>query len=120
METFISILRGINVSGQKKIQMTDLKTLYEALKFKDVTTYIQSGNVIFKSTSASDQKVAKRIEDAIYKRYGFAVPVIIRTVEEMEHATNANPFLKQSNIDTKKLHITFLAEIPEQANVESI
>src|SRR3954471_13536569 len=98
METFISILRGINVSGQKKIQMTDLKALYEGLKFKEVITYIQSGNVIFKSKSASDQKLAKRIEDAIYERYGFTVPVIIRTAEEMEHAISANPFLKQSNI----------------------
>jgi uncharacterized protein (DUF1697 family) len=120
METFISILRGINVSGQKKIQMADLKALYEDLKFKDVTTYIQSGNVIFKGKSSSDQKLAKRIEDAIYERYNFNVPVIIRTVEEMEHAISVNPFLKQSKIDIEKLHITFLAEIPEQENVESI
>jgi uncharacterized protein (DUF1697 family) len=120
MKTFISILRGINVSGQRKIQMTDLKALYEALKFTNVITYIQSGNVIFKSKSASDQKLAKRIEDAIYERYNFNVPVIIRTVEEMEHAISVNPFLKQSKIDIEKLHITFLAEIPEQENVESI
>jgi len=120
METFISILRGINVSGQKKIQMTDLKALYEALKFKDVTTYIQSGNVIFKSKSASDQKLAKKIEDAIYERYSFAVPVIIRTVEEMEHSISVNPFLKQSKTDIEKLHITFLAKVPPQGNLESI
>ncbi len=49
METYISLLRGINVSGQRKILMSDLKALYEALKLKDVVTYIQSGNVIFKS-----------------------------------------------------------------------
>jgi len=120
METFISILRGINVSGQNKIQMTDLKALYEALKFKDITTYIQSGNVIFKSTSASDQKLAKKIEDAIYERYGFTVPVIIRTVDEMEHAISVNPFLKQSKADVERLHITFLAEIPEPKNMESV
>jgi len=49
LQTYISILRGINVSGQKKILMADLKVLYETLQFKEVTTYIQSGNVIFKS-----------------------------------------------------------------------
>src|SRR5436853_2560798 len=116
METFISILRGINVSGQKKIQMTDLKALYETLKFTNVITYIQSGNIIFKSKSASDKKLAKRIEDAIYERYSFNVPVIIRNIEEMKHAISTNPLLKQSNIDTEKLHITFLAQIPQQAN----
>jgi uncharacterized protein (DUF1697 family) len=120
METFISILRGINVSGQKKIQMTDLKALYEGLKLKEVTTYIQSGNVIFKSKGASDQKLTKRIEEAIYERFGFNVPVIIRTVDEMKHVISVNPFLKQSNIDIEKLHVTFLAEIPTQTNVGSI
>src|SRR5690349_15767045 len=112
METFISILRGINVSGQKKIQMTDLKELYESLTFKDVTPFIQSGNVIFKSKKSPDEKLAKKIEDAIHKRYGFDVPVIIRTVEEMQHTISANPFLQQKNIDVEKLHVTFLAEIP--------
>jgi uncharacterized protein (DUF1697 family) len=121
MQTFISILRGINVSGQKKIQMTDIKTLYEELKFKEVTTYIQSGNIIFKTNKkASDQSLSKKIEQAIYKKYNFSVPVIIRTVEEMKTVISVNPFIKESNIDTEKLHITFLAESPKQANVEGI
>ncbi|MEJ7676829.1 MAG: DUF1697 domain-containing protein [Segetibacter sp.] len=85
MKTFISILRGINVSGQKKILMTDLKVLYESLKFKDVITYIQSGNVIFKtSIELSDVELAEKIEQAIYQKYNFDVPVIIRSVEEIE------------------------------------
>jgi uncharacterized protein (DUF1697 family) len=121
METFISILRGINVSGQKKILMTDLKALYENLKFTDVKTYIQSGNVIFKSNEKlSDLEFAKKIESKIYKNYDFQVPVIIRRIDEMKHIISANPFLKEENIDVKKLHITFLSEIPDKENVESI
>ena len=82
MQTFISILRGINVSGQKKILMAELKVLYESLKFKDVITYIQSGNVLFKSNEKlSDIEFATKIEKAIYKKYGFEVPVIIRNKE---------------------------------------
>lgn len=121
MQTFISILRGINVSGQKKILMADLKVLYEDLKFKDVKTYIQSGNVIFKcSQKLSDEKLSNKIEEAIFKKYDFHVPVIIRSENEMKQIISANPFLKEKNIDEKKLHITFLSAIPSEENAMSI
>jgi uncharacterized protein (DUF1697 family) len=121
MQTFISILRGINVSGQKKILMADLKVLYENLKFKDVRTYIQSGNVIFKSNEPlSDIEFEKKIEDQIFKKYNFHVPVIIRSEDEIRKIIAANPFLKEKNIDPKKLHVTFLSNIPDKENVESI
>jgi uncharacterized protein (DUF1697 family) len=121
MQTFISILRGINVSGQKKILMADLKVLYENLKFKDVRTYIQSGNVIFKSNEPlSDIEFEKKIEDQIFKKYDFHVPVIIRSEDEIRKIIAANPFLKEKNIDPKKLHVTFLSNIPDKENVESI
>ncbi len=121
MKTFISILRGINVSGQKKILMTDLKALYESLEFKDVITYIQSGNVIFEtSLELSNQELTKKIEQAIYKNYNFHVPVIIRSVEEIKNIISVNPFLKEKEINTEKLHVTFLAEIPNETSLESI
>ena len=121
MQTFISILRGINVSGQKKILMADLKALYESLHFKEVATYIQSGNVIFKSDAKlSDVQLAKKIEKAIDAKYNFEVPVIIRSMEEWEKAISQNPFIKEKKIDLKKLHITFLLEVPSKENVESI
>ncbi|MGI8950739.1 MAG: DUF1697 domain-containing protein [Chitinophagaceae bacterium] len=121
MQTFISILRGINVSGQKKILMSDLKTLYESLKFKDIITYIQSGNVIFKAdTKLFDEELAKKIEKLILKKYGFIVPVIIRRIEEMENIISINPFLKEKNINVEKLHITLLAETPKRENSESL
>jgi uncharacterized protein (DUF1697 family) len=121
MQTFISILRGINVSGQKKILMPDLKKLYENLKFKDIKTYIQSGNVIFKSNEKlADEELAKKIELAIHKKYDFKVPVIIRTQEEMGKIISSNPFLEEKNIDAKKLHVTFLSEIPTKGNRETI
>ena len=100
MQTFISILRGINVSGQKKIRMADLKKLYESLGFSDVKTYIQSGNVIFKSDSkSSDIELAKKIEKAISAKYHFEVPVIIRASAELKNIISQNPFVKEKNID---------------------
>ena len=121
MQTFISILRGINVSGQKKILMADLKSLFESLKFSDVNTYIQSGNVSFKANEKlSDILLAEKIEKAIYKKYSFEVPVIIRNEGELKKITSSNPFLKEKGIDIKKLHVTFLSQIPGEAEIKNI
>ena len=101
--------------------MADLKALYESLKFREVTTYIQSGNVIFESDGKlSDLELAKKIEQAIYKKYDFEVPVIIRSAEELENIISINPFLKEKDINTEKLHVTFLSEIPNKTNLKSI
>jgi uncharacterized protein (DUF1697 family) len=118
MTTIISILRGINV-GTRKVLMTDLKALYEKLGFKEVSTYIQSGNVVFKTPGKiSDQQLAKKIETALSKQYGFDVPVINRTAEEMKKVVSANPFIKTKGIDISKLHVIFLADKPEPANIK--
>ena len=119
--TYISILRGINVSGQKKILMADLKVLYETLKFTDVTTYIQSGNVVFRADKkTAGAELARKIEQAISKKYKFDVPVIVRTADEMKKAMASNPFVKDKKIDVDKLHVTFLSDAPEEINLESI
>jgi uncharacterized protein (DUF1697 family) len=121
MKTFISILRGINVSGQKKILMADLKTLYESLGFRDVITYIQSGNVIFKSGGkGTDEELAKKVEKAIKKKYGFEVPVIIRSNEEIRKIISDSPFRKEKIPEIKKLHVVFLSEIPDKVHIEGI
>ena len=109
MQNFISILRGINVAGQKKILMSDLKALYQSLQFKDVVTYIQSGNVVFKSDAKlSDTGMAKKIENAIDKKYGFHVPVIIRRKKEIQNIISDNPFLKDKNRINLKMIVTYI------------
>ncbi len=121
MATYISILRGINVSGQKKIRMEDLKKLYEEAGFSEVTTYIQSGNVIFKtSTGLSIPGISQKIEKAIEEKYHFNVPIIIRTDDEMHKILSSNPFLKEEGLNLEKLHVTFLEEKPEPIDIKEI
>jgi uncharacterized protein (DUF1697 family) len=121
MKTFISILRGVNVSGQKKILMKDLKELFEKLHFKRVQTYIQSGNVVFESDiEYTNSELAIIIETAIEKEFRFHVPTIIRSREELKTVISLNPFLKDPGIDLKKLHVTFLSEDPAKENAQSI
>ena len=97
MATFISLLRGINVSGQKKIKMDELKKLYDSLGFKKVQTYIQSGNVVFECHDASIPKITERIKKKIKESFGFDVIVLIRTKEEFKKITRNNPFSKKLN-----------------------
>lgn len=115
MKTYISILRGINVSGQKKIIMTDLKSLYEELGFKNVQTYIQSGNVIFEYQETTVIKLQEIIFDKIKNHYGFEVPNLILNPKEIEEALNNNPY---QNIE--KPYFTFLSELPKQENIDAL
>lgn len=111
MSRQVAILRGINVGGHRKILMADLKVLFEKCGCKNVQTYIQSGNVVFNST---DDDLESKIRLAIKKQYGYDVPVIIRSLEELESAVAANPFLKDKSISIDRLHLTFLSEIPSK------
>jgi uncharacterized protein (DUF1697 family) len=120
METYISILRGINVGGKNKVLMDDLKKLYAGLNFKNIRTYIQSGNVIFDFEKTNPDQLSRQIENKISEKYKFHVPVIIRTVFELHETLNKNPFLKENNIDFEKLHITFLSDEPEKLKTEDI
>jgi len=121
MTTYISILRGINVGGQKKILMSDLKALYEGLGFKEVITYIQSGNVIFNVVdSISDGQAAEMIKQALYQKIRFEVPVLVRTSLEMQTTQRINPFIENKSLDIDKMHVTFLGELPNEENLKHI
>lgn len=121
MVIYISMLRGINVSGQKKILMPELKALYEELGFEKVATYIQSGNVIFE-TAINEPVITltSLIEKAILEKFGFYVPVIIRTTDEMRAVIKSNPFIKESGPVTEKLYITFLDKEPSLGALDNI
>jgi len=109
MPTYISMLRGINVGGQKKIKMADLRKFYQSLGYKAVQSYIQSGNVVFQVSEKDTTNLEKTIVTAIRDKYGFDVTVIVRTPQEFNTIVKNNPF---SNKDTGRIYVTFLSEIP--------
>lgn len=120
MLTYITLLRGINVSGQKMIKMEELKSIYRALNFKNVRTYLQSGNVIFDDDRENYEGFGKIIEAKILQNLGFTVSVIIRSQNEFEIIVNNNPFLKIKHEDSKKLYVTFLSEEPNSIMLDKI
>jgi uncharacterized protein (DUF1697 family) len=120
MNTYISILRGINVSGKNLIKMTELRQLYLNLGFINIQTYIQSGNVVFQ-TELSDIKVLESlISEGISNNFGFKVPVIVFTNNSLQSALNNNSFLSDSTKDPAFIHFTFLSDIPQKELVDKI
>src|SRR5580704_3436908 len=93
------------------LPMKDLAAMFAAAGCNDVLTYIQSGNVIFSSPATVVRKLPDQIAKAIEKRFGYRVPVIVRTSDELARAIRENPFLKPG-ADKKPLHIYFLADLP--------
>lgn len=114
MPTYISLLRGINVSGQKKIPMKELAAMFEGAGFARVRTYIQSGNVLFDSPKKSTAALSQTIHDAIEKSFGFDVDVLVLTPNEIETALAENPF------DAEKMYLTFLFETPNDVPHDAI
>lgn len=120
MAVFISLLRGINVSGQKRIRMEELLNLYESLGFTNVTTYIQSGNVVFGTGGEDTTGLAPRIESAIEQAFGFSVVVFNRQSADFQRILAGNPFLIDRQEDPAKLHVTFLYHPPDAARLEEL
>ncbi|MFI5236626.1 MAG: DUF1697 domain-containing protein [Ignavibacteriales bacterium] len=115
MITFIALLRGINITGHKIIKMADLKSLFEDLRFTNVQTYIQSGNVIFDSKNSDTKSIKTKLVKKIKAEYGFDVEVIIKTNTDLKNVLDNNPFIKKKK-DTERLYVTFLSEKPSPAN----
>lgn len=121
MAKCISILRGINVGGNRKILMKDLIPLYEKLGFSKVETYIQSGNVVFQSDQCwSNADLEAKIQQVIAETFGFQVPVIVLTDAEWTKSVANNPFWKEKDADIEKLHLTILKNEPSQDLVKKI
>src|SRR5690625_5535490 len=105
MATWISILRGINVSGKRSVKMEALRKSYESLGFQNVVTYVQSGNVIFSTVNATADTLTEAITDQIEKDFGFHVTVIVMSSEKLKHIVDNNPFAKDNEKENAFLHV---------------
>lgn len=120
MPVLISLLRGVNVGGHHKVKMEELRALYESLGCEDVRTYINSGNVIFRTAERDLARLRERIEDAIEHACGFHSEVILRTPSDLKGVIARNPFAARPGLDPRKLAIHFLAAAPSAAAREEV
>jgi uncharacterized protein (DUF1697 family) len=117
--TYITMLRGINVSGQKIIKMERLRAMFEGMGFGSVKTYVQSGNVIFE-TNEPAASLSPKIQKRILKDFGFEVTVLTKSAKEMADIVKRNPFVKDKAIDQTRLYVTFLSDDPPKNALELI
>src|SRR5579859_7577274 len=112
MPVLITFIRGINVGGHSIIKMDALRALFVSLKFQDPQTYLQSGNVVFKTGEPSLPAIAATIQRAIAKKFACRPEVVLRTVEDLRAVIAKNPFAERSDIEPAKLLVSFLAGAP--------
>jgi len=112
---YAAMLRGINVGGKNLLPMKDLVTMFEGAGGREVATYVQSGNVVFDAPASVVTRLPGLVSEAIAERFGYQVPVLIRSGEELASIARSHPALKRAPAageDTKALHVMFLADRP--------
>lgn len=119
MPAYVAMLRGVNVAGHW-IKMEQLRGLCDKLGLQKVETYVQSGNIVFQAKTENPTLVSKRISESILDSFGFETPVIVRTSKEMENVVANNPFLKEKDVDSSKLHVAFLADVAQKSSLKTI
>jgi uncharacterized protein (DUF1697 family) len=112
MPVLISMLRGVNLGTHNRIKMGALRALYKSLEFEDPRTYVQSGNVIFRTKEKNSAALAKKIQSAIERKFGCRTEVILRTTDELRRAIAENPFAASRKLEPSKVLVTFLATTP--------
>ncbi len=127
MSTYIALLRGINVSGQKLVKMADLRMHLAELSFDNIqiyiqsgNIYIQSGNIVFECGGKSSGELENLIRNKIQEKYGFEVPTLVRTPSDFKDVLTRNPFVGEEEVDPKLIYITFLSDKPQQEKVENL
>ena len=119
IETYVALIRGINVGSHRKLPMKDLRLLFEKHGCTDVRTYIQSGNAIFCSPVADLSALAKRIASSVAANHGFEPRVLLLTSREFQRAAAANPF-PEADEDPKRVHLFFLADAPARPDLKAL
>ncbi len=116
---WIALFRGINVGGNNILPMAKLKSDLESLKLKNVRTYIQSGNVVFESTTKSASSLSKKIARRIEEQHGFRPHLLVLNRDDLLTAIKSNPFPTAVS-DPKTLHFFFLAEPAVDPNTKAL
>lgn len=112
MPVIVCLLRGVNIGGHNLLKMDALRALCTTLDLEEVQTHLQSGNVLFRTTERSVERLAERISNAIETSHGFRPAAILRTAAEMREIVASNPFAGRKDLHPSKFTVTFLGAAP--------
>jgi uncharacterized protein (DUF1697 family) len=113
MPRYVALLRSVNVAGHGRLAMDELRQSFATLGYADVSTYIQTGNVLFATPSKSQKKLASDIEAQLEHDFGTSPAVLVRSVDELAAVAASSPYPK-GGADPARHHVTFLAERPSR------
>ena len=119
MPRYVALLRSVNVAGHGRIAMDELRASFDALGCTGVTTYIQTGNVLFTTTSKSERALAGAIEQRLAEDFGDSPAVLLRSVADLQRVGTSSPYAK-AGADKARHHVTFLATVPSQAALHAL
>ena len=116
---YAALLRGINVSGHRRVPMADLRTLLGELGHEDVATHLQSGNAVFRSSEGDEIALAAGLERAIEERFGFPVDCLVRSGGYLAAVAEACPF-PAATLEGRQLHVTYFDQAVDAARFASL
>ncbi len=119
MTILIALLRGVNVGGHNKLPMQALRSITEAQGASDVSTYIQSGNIVFRSPKVSATSIAKKLRAAIHKDFGFMPDIFMLDHDMLGAVIKGNPFAAITD-DPSKLHVIFLTQPADKKRLKDV
>jgi uncharacterized protein (DUF1697 family) len=119
-QTYFALLRGINVGGKNMIPMAGLKKLFEQHGFLSVTTYLQSGNVVFLSTMTDEKEMELLLKQSIHETFGLQIEVFVKQASILSGLINQNPFNDRVELEGDKTGLVFLSGIPSSEGIEKL
>lgn len=117
MTRYIAFLRGINVGGQKKVPMAELREVLSETGLKSIQTYIQSGNIVLESENHSKKDLQESIEKVIDDHFGFHVPVLVKSVIDIKHILENNPFNNKEDLESNRIYFVLLFQKPSDEKI---
>jgi uncharacterized protein (DUF1697 family) len=119
MPRYVALLRSVNVAGHGRVAMDELRAAFDALGYSGVSTYIQTGNVLFTTSSRSEANIAGAIEQRLAEDFGDSPAVLVRSVAELQRVGASSPYAK-AGADPARHHVTFLATEPPKAALDAL
>jgi uncharacterized protein (DUF1697 family) len=116
----VAMLRGVNLGAHNRIKMDALRDLCGSLDLLDVQTYVQSGNVVFRTKERNLSALATKIRSGIEKKFGFSPEIILRSTSDLRGVIARNPFAKMKDIEPGKLLVDFLSSEPSPEACKSV
>jgi uncharacterized protein (DUF1697 family) len=120
MIVYVALLRGINVGGHNKVNMSDLKDLFAELGCQETITYIQSGNIVFKTETKEQSSIEKAIKERIIEKFSVNVEVIVKSREELSKIIAETPFKVTNLVTGEKIYLTIFSKKPSDDSIKKL